>query len=126
MASASFQTTSGHRVSNDSCSCMFVTCMQIPCRHIFKLLKIQEEDRFVPLLFAMRWTKEYYHKSHPAVSAYEQISRQQPVSVRQIRVPDEITKYKKVSTVTKEINYLAASMSTGEYAHYGQATSLKR
>lgn len=97
---------------------MFATSMKLPCRHVFQLLQSTNDDLFVPALCDVRWTKQYYYKSHPALSAYEQIPHPQPVSVSRTRVPAEIEKYKKASTITKEMTNFAASMSTDQFDYY--------
>lgn len=62
--------------------------------------------------------KKYYAESHPSLSNFENRTMPQPVSVQRIRVPDEISKYKKTATITKEINNLAAGMSSSQYDYY--------
>lgn len=118
ISTTTFETQSGYIVTKESCSCTFYSAMKVPCRHIFKLLQSQECDLFVPSLCLERWTKQYYNTSHPALSANEQRILPQPISVHRLRVPDEISKYKKTATVTKEINNLAASMSSSQYDYF--------
>lgn len=111
-----FETQSGYVVTKTFCSCMFFRSMSIPCRHIFKLLQNENCDLYVPALCSVRWTKQYYRESHPSLSAYDQVNPPQPISVQRIRVPDEVSKYKKTANVTKEINNLASSMTPAQYA----------
>lgn len=112
------ETQSGYIVTKESCTCHFFTAMKLPCKHIFKFLEESVLHLYVPTLCCVRWTKDYYHKSHPALSAYENINVTEPISVREVRVPSEIDKYKKMSNMSKEICNLGASMSTGEYQYY--------
>lgn len=109
---------SGYTVSKDSCSCMFFKTMNLPCKHIFKVLAMTGCEMFVPSLCSIRWTKNYYYKSHPALSAYEQIPAPKPLSIRQIRIPEEIEKYKKTAVVSKELNNLASAMSNSQYNYF--------
>ncbi len=113
-----YETQAGYIVTKESCSCIFYSAMRVPCRHIFKLLQAEECDLFVPSLCLERWTKRYYNQSHPALSAGDQIVLPRPIHVQWIRVPDEISKYRKAANITKQINNLAASMSTSQYDYY--------
>lgn len=122
----SFETQSGYVVTRNSCSCTFFSSMKVPCRHIFKLLQTYESDLFVPSLCLERWTKQYYNASHSSLSDSEHRTLPQPISIQRIRVPDEISKLKKASNVTKEINNLAAGMTTSQYELLWQDAGLKK
>lgn len=92
--------------------------MNLPCRHIFKLLTNQDLELFVPTVCAYRWTKQAHHKYHPALTAGGAVNPPRPVSMQTIKVPDEINKYKKAAAVTKEINNLASTMNSSKYKYY--------
>lgn len=92
--------------------------MQIPCRHIFKFFVIKELELFAPQLCAQRWTKNYYYKSHPALTHYEDILQPKPIHSVQVRVPSEIDKYKKAATITRDINNFVSTMSNSEFTYY--------
>lgn len=108
----------GYTVTKEHCSCMFFSAMVIPCRHIFKFLSIKEDDLFLPNLVAERWTKAYYYQSHPALNNYEHIAAPQPISFKTIRVPEEINKFKKTATLTKDINNALCNMSNSEFEYF--------
>lgn len=109
-----FVTQSGYEVQMDSCTCPFFCSMKLPCKHIFKLLEISNNNLYVPHLCSERWTKRYFNESHPALSVYDEIHTTEPIFVHSIRIPSEIDKFKKMSNVSKDICNLGASMSTGE------------
>lgn len=110
-----FQSQSGYTVTTDSCSCGFFNAMNIPCRHIFKLLENKNLNMFEPSLCSNRWTKQYYHESHPALSAYDETAQPQPVFAHKVKRPDEVSKFKKAAAVTKELNNRASMLSGAEY-----------
>lgn len=113
-----FRTQSGYTVSKDYCSCPFFKAMKLPCRHIFKLMESQSLDLFMPTVCLYRWTKQCYNKSHPALSAYKEVLAPQPISVQKMKVPDEVNKYKKASTITKQINDGVSTLTPDRYNHY--------
>lgn len=113
-----FESQSGYTVAKETCSCTLFMAMKIPCRHIFKLLKTQERDLFLPTICAYRWTKQYYNQSHPVLTVYGEIHQPRPISVQTIKIPDEANKYKKAASVTKEINNLASTMQSEKYNFY--------
>lgn len=110
-----FQSQSGYTVTTDCCSCSFFKTMILPCRHIFKLLKNEKLNMFKPTLCSNRWTKQYYQQSHPALSAYDRIPQSQPVFAHTIKSRDEVSKFKKAATVTKELNNRASTLTGAEY-----------
>lgn len=57
-------------VSPTQCSCMFFVSMDLPCRHILKLLIDNEMEPFVPELCGNKWTMRYYLNSHPALASH--------------------------------------------------------
>ena len=42
-----------------SCSCLFFSTMQLPCRHLLFILVLQKKEIFNKNLIAQRWTKAY-------------------------------------------------------------------
>lgn len=48
-----------------SCTCKDFNSMQLPCRHIFKIKAILEEDFFYASQCARRWEKDYYVQNSP-------------------------------------------------------------
>lgn len=91
--------------------------MQLPCKHVMKVLEMQNANLYAPMLCSKRWTKQYFNQSHPVLSAHDKIP-QPPVYVHTVKVPSEIDKYKQISKVSKEICNLGAGMSTGEFQYY--------
>lgn len=111
-------TTFGRTVTSSTCSCEFHLSMILPCRHILKFREQRNIDVFAPELCERRWTKQYYSKSHPALQMNENIPVAVPIYVHKIRVPEEKDKFKAAASVTKEINSLVSTMTTGEYTFY--------
>lgn len=52
-------------ITEQTCQCWFYSTMELPCRHIFKLLAHINKNMYVPELCARRWTREYYNILHP-------------------------------------------------------------
>lgn len=71
-------------------------------------------DLFAPSLCALRWTKRYYFDSHPALNSTNSLTSS-PISFAKVKVPEEISKFKSAAKVTKEINSLMSTLSTGQY-----------
>lgn len=108
----------GHQVTEENCTCMYFSAMQIPCRHIFQFLFTKNLELFKPNLCAERWTKSYYYKSHPAISGLECVAPGQPIHVTKVRVPEEKEKFKRTATLTKDLNNLLSNMSNSEFEYY--------
>ncbi len=72
----------------------------------------------MPTVCLYRWTKQCYNKSHPALSAYKEVHPPQPISVQKMKIPNEVNKYKKASTITKQINDAVSTMTHDRYNHY--------
>lgn len=104
-------------IESENCSCSFFKTMQLPCRHIFKFREEKGLDLFVPDVCALRWSKRYYFENHPALNTTEPLASR-PISIAKTKVPEEITKYKSAAKVTKEINSLMSTLSTGQYTHF--------
>jgi len=75
-------------------------------------------DLFAPELCAARWTLQYYNQSHPALQMNEHNPLTVPIYIQKVRVPEEKDKYKAAASITKEINTLVSTMTTGEYTFY--------
>lgn len=45
-------------VREEECGCRFFNAMKLPCRHILKLLKLQQKDLFVAKMCTERWHKD--------------------------------------------------------------------
>lgn len=83
-------------VTNDSCECWFLSTMELPCRHIFKLLAELGQNSNVLELCARRWTRDYYNKSHPVFNLNDPSSaRKTSTYVQKFKIPAEVDKYKK-------------------------------
>lgn len=104
-------------IESERCTCTFFKTMQLPCRHIFKFRQEKQLNLFVPDVCAVRWTKRYYYESHPALNSTEPLASR-PISVAKTKVPEEISKYKEAAKVTKDINALMSTLSTGQYTFY--------
>lgn len=121
-----FKSQSGYTVTRDFCSCSFFKTLNIPCRHMFKMLKVENLNQFLPTVCLQRWTNQYYQQSHPALSAYGVIHKPQPISVQTIKSRDEVDKFKKAATITREINNLASTMTNVQHDVFIQKlTALK-
>lgn len=108
----------GHSVSDQHCTCLYFSSMQMPCRHLFQFWKTKKINLFQPFLCAKRWTKSYYYTSHPAINSMQPLPPHQPIHVTRVRVPAEIEKYKKSATATKEINNLVSNMSNSQFDYF--------
>lgn len=108
----------GHRVTMDSCTCLFFSAMWIPCRHIFKFLITNDLEVFAPDLCAKRWSKDYYYKSHPALKQNPQVTAPLPTSFITVRIPSEMEKYKKTAAITRDINNIVSNKSNAEFLHF--------
>lgn len=75
-------TNNGRLVTCSTCSCTFHKSMILPCRHIFKFREQNEIELFAPELCDQRWTKQYYQKSHPALTMNGEIPTVPPIYVQ--------------------------------------------
>lgn len=48
-----------HITFEKKCECRFFTSMELPCRHILKLMQIKKQSRYCPEICKSRWLKEY-------------------------------------------------------------------
>lgn len=97
-------------VSSTSCSCLFFSSMELPCRHIMKLMMEIEFDAFKPELCGTRWTNAYFQSSHPALLTQEKINGTTAVYTR-VRNQNDIDQYKKSAAVTKEVKNFVLELS---------------
>lgn len=108
-------TAFGIVVTKGKCSCSFFIAMELPCKHIFEFYKELNMNLSDPFLCAKRWSKSYYHQSHPALRTIPVVDPSTSLYVQRIRVPDEINKFKTVVKVTREITSIASYLSTGRF-----------
>lgn len=113
-----YTTQSGYNITTESCTCPFFTAMNLPCKHIMKIMEIEHENLFLPSLCAERWTKSYFERSHPAIAAYTDAPQSKPIHISSKRIPSEIDKYKKIAKVSKEICNLGSGMATDRYQYF--------
>lgn len=108
----------GHNVTEEHCTCMYFSAMRIPCRHIFKFLLTNKSDLYKPELCDRRWTKAYYYTSHPAINGTQYKAPQQPTHIAKVRVPEEIEKFKRFASMTKDINNFGSNMSNSQFQYF--------
>lgn len=74
--------------------------MELPCRHIMKLLAQSEKNMFVPDACAQRWTCCYYNESHPILCNKSNTDLNLPSAstlFTKHKSVAEVDKYKKMS-----------------------------
>lgn len=96
-------------VSSSSCSCLFFTSMELPCRHILKFLSDREMDTFASHLCAVRWTKDHFNSSHPTLLPHGQISAT-TATYTTVRNQERIDHHKKNAAMAKEIRNIASEL----------------
>lgn len=102
---------------SDSCTCGFFKTMNLPCRHVFQYLKEENADLFAPELCARRWHRSYYYESHPALNSVTPLGGT-TITYSRTTVPEEIDKYRNTAKVTKEINALMSTLTTGQFTFF--------
>lgn len=106
-------------VSVNNCECWFFKTMELPCRHIFKLLSDTSQDLFAADVCSRRWTRNYYNKSHPALNLGDTtLIRKSCTYIQKYKSPSEVDKYKKCAKITKNINDLISTKPNDVYNHY--------
>lgn len=75
----------GHTVTEQHCTCMYFSAMEIPCQHLFQFWLTKNMELFKPDLCATRWTKSYYYDSHPAINSFEYVAPRPPTHVVRVR-----------------------------------------
>ncbi|KAG4068436.1 hypothetical protein HA402_004776 [Bradysia odoriphaga] len=108
----------GHSVSDQHCTCLYFSLMELKCQHLFKFWAAKKVELFQSFLCAKRWTKAYYYTSHPAINSIQYTAPHQPIHFVKVRVPSEMEKYKKSATVIKDINNLLSSMSNSQFDYF--------
>ena len=60
-----------YHMAKDHCNCSYKRKMELPCQHIFFLLKSFSLPLFDPALFHKRWTREYYETNESVSTPFE-------------------------------------------------------
>ncbi|KAG4065407.1 hypothetical protein HA402_002805 [Bradysia odoriphaga] len=107
-------------VSSTTCSCLFFSSMQLPCRHIMKLSETLGGDAFKPDLCATRWTKAYFEDSHPALHLQKKIISTKAVYTR-VRDQNVVDQYKKNVAVVKEVKEFVFGLSPANQSRFVDA-----
>lgn len=107
-------------LSETTCECWFVSTMELPCRHILKLLSQLDEDLFVPEICATRWTRQYYKASHPILRKSDSMPSilQNTTGFIKVKTVAEVDKFKKCTTITKNICQLMSTLPNDVFSHY--------
>ena len=112
------ENTDRHVVSRNKCSCLFFSSMNLPCRHIFQFLSVNNCELFIPHVCAVRWTRKDYNESCPVLNSNDNVTPSKPIFINTIRVPEEKDRYKKAAKITSEINNLSSNLSTGRFTYF--------
>ena len=103
--------------SQDNCDCGFFKGMSLPCRHIFALRQYLKASLFNNRLCALRWTREYFQKSHRVFCQYT--SQVPDVTVSTIKSSSKILsqhqKYRKVYSIAQKLADIASDISSREF-----------
>lgn len=111
------------KVFEMSCTCYFFNSMEIPCKHIFKLLEHLNKPLFNKGLVKERWTRDYFLKNQVYFPAFtnpivlQQVPEDLNLTVdiqpqKNLRTLNQQQKYKVAFVKCKEIASLA-SEATG-------------
>jgi len=95
----------------DSCSCSFYKSMRLPCRHIINKRRVTNNSIFVENRCDVRWTRNYYIKSHPPeqTDLNIEIEIQRPKKSQKMLTAPE--KYRKASIQTAKLAELLSEVS---------------
>ena len=106
------------KVSNNSCTCLFFSCMRLPCRHIFAVRQTTSENMYDESLCDIRWTNDFFKNNQRIFSKSFTVDNE-PVVVQVIRKKHKILnkaqKFRESSTTTTKLAQLASDVGPAEY-----------
>ncbi|XP_057336089.1 MATH and LRR domain-containing protein PFE0570w-like [Microplitis mediator] len=102
--------------TSTSCSCLERTSMNLPCRHILLVRKIEKKNLFEETLCNERWTRNYYFETQRVFkSSDEQIPVPESIisSIEyKKKILSENEKFRKANEIAKKLPSLAAEVGT--------------
>lgn len=106
--------------TKSKCGCWFYTTMNLPCRHIFKLLDHKQSNVFDENLnlIPQRWTKNFYMSSHSPFFALNKENEIPAIHVQKIKTASEIDKYKEAAKVLKNTTNLMSTLPQDQFDFY--------
>lgn len=100
------------------CQCCFFNIMNLPCRHIIKLRERLSLNIFAEEVCATRWTRLYYNQSHPIISGGASSLETAIITYTKVKSIEEVDKFKKCQTISKEISELMSMLPNDIFNHY--------
>ena len=105
--------------SQDNCDCGFFKAKSLPCRHIFALRRYLKADLYNNQLCPLRWTREYFQKSHRVFCPYRY--HVPDVTVNTInslsKILSQQEKYRKVYSIAQKLADIASDISSREFGY---------